>query len=135
MKPGSKAWNKFMQKIYHWSISIGVLGLTFHYLNLRSEDPSAIIKIATSVMIFVGVIFYCIIWFLSGFVPIQEEPNWELVYPELALGYSDGADLEDFSNELSMEEIQRYNKFRTRIELNVEISKLREELDKLKGKN
>lgn len=134
MKPGSKAWKIFMRKIYHWSISIGVLGLTFHYLNLRSEDPSAIIKITTTIMIFVGVIFYSIIWFLSGFEPIQEEPNWELVYPELALGYSD-SDLEDYSNELTQEEIQKYNKSRTRIELNVEISKLREELDKLKREN
>ena len=134
MKPGSKAWKMFMRKIYQWSISIGVLGLTFHYLNLRSEDPSALIKITTTIMIFVGVIFYCIIWFLSGFEPIQEEPNWELVYPELALGYSD-SDLEDYTNELTKEEIQKYNKFRTKTELNVEISKLREELDKLKGEN
>ena len=30
-----------------------------------------------------GFACYC---FLSAFKPIHEEPNWELVYPELALG-------------------------------------------------
>ena len=38
-----------------------------------------------------GFAFYC---FLSAFKPIHEEPNWELVYPELALGYSDDLDVE-----------------------------------------
>ncbi len=31
-----------------------------------------------------GFAAYCI---LSAFKSIQEEPNWELVYPELSLGY------------------------------------------------
>ncbi len=41
-----------------------------------------------------GFACYCI---LSAFKPIHEEPNWELVYPELALGECD--DIDDINSE------------------------------------
>jgi hypothetical protein len=46
--------------------------------SFQFDRMTALIKITTTIMIFVGMIFYCIIWFLSGFEPIQEEPNWYL---------------------------------------------------------
>jgi hypothetical protein len=131
MKLGSKAWKMFMQKVYRWSISVGVLGLTFHYMNGRTEEPSLIFGLVAKVMVVFGITFYSIIWFLSGFEPIHEEPKWELVYAELALGYSDNKlDVEPLAD--SAEEIKKYDKRRTRTELNIEISKLREELNELK---
>ncbi len=33
-----------------------------------------------------GYSLYCL---LSSFLPVHKDPNWELVYPELALGHSD----------------------------------------------
>jgi poly(beta-D-mannuronate) lyase len=33
-----------------------------------------------------------LIFIFSAFEPIHEDPNWELVYPELALGHSDDLD-------------------------------------------
>lgn len=46
----------------------------------------------------IGFAFYC---FLSAFKPIHEEPNWELVFPELALGESE--DIEEHLNNLKKE--------------------------------
>lgn len=130
MKPGSKAWKMFIQKIYRFSISIGVLGLTFKFIEWKSGDSEGAMSYISSGMVIIGVLFYSIIQFLSGFAPINEDPNWELVYPELGLGHQE-VDLD--KELLSAQENQKYNQYRNRNEMNIEISKLREELDLLKA--
>jgi hypothetical protein len=79
-------------------------------------------------MIVVGACNVSIIWFLSMFEPIQEEPNWELVYPELALGDSEDLD----GDRYTAEERLKYDTYRSKSDMNVEISRLREELEALK---
>jgi gliding motility-associated protein GldL len=43
-------------------------------------------------MLIVGLGTEALIFIFSAFEPIHEDPNWELVYPELALGHSDDLD-------------------------------------------
>jgi gliding motility-associated protein GldL len=43
-------------------------------------------------MLVVGLSTEALIFIFSAFEPIHEDPNWELVYPELALGHSDDLD-------------------------------------------
>ena len=82
MKPGSKAWKKFMAKLYGWGAAVVIVGALFKIEHL----PGA------SLMLSVGLGTEAFIFFMSAFEPIHEDPNWELVYPELALGNSDELD-------------------------------------------
>ena len=59
------------------SISILLIGGVF-YLN-RFTGGVALLTI--------GGLSLAVHSFLRAFTPIYEEPNWELVYPELALGH------------------------------------------------
>jgi len=131
MKPGSKSWHMFMQKLYRWSIALGVLGLTFHYINTHSEGTSPLLHSMAIIMILVGACTVSIIWFLSAFEPIQEDPHWELVYPELSLGDS-VSEISGDDQVLSPEERAKYTVYRTKTQINIELSKLREELEALK---
>lgn len=82
MKPGSKAWKKFMAKLYGLGAAVVIVGALFKIEHL----PGA------SLMLTIGLLTEAVIFFFSAFEPIHEEPNWELVYPELALGHSDELD-------------------------------------------
>jgi gliding motility-associated protein GldL len=46
-------------------------------------------------MLIAGLGTEALIFVFSAFEPIHEDPNWELVYPELALGHSDELDHEN----------------------------------------
>jgi len=76
MKPGSKNWKKFMAKLYGWGAAVVIIGALFKIQHWPYADLMLIIGLGTEAFIF----------FFSAFEPIHEEPNWELVYPELALG-------------------------------------------------
>jgi gliding motility-associated protein GldL len=70
----TKAWKVFMSRLYGWGASIVILGALFkiqHY-------PYA------GVMLVVGMVTEAIVFFFSAFEPLHEEPDWSLVYPELA---------------------------------------------------
>jgi gliding motility-associated protein GldL len=45
-----------------------------------------------SPMLVIGLSVEALIFIFSAFEPIHEDPHWELVYPELALGHSDDLD-------------------------------------------
>ena len=68
-------WYKLMMpKLYGWGASIVILGALFkieHY-------PGASIMLAT------GLGMEAVIFFFSAFEKQPEEPDWSLVYPELA---------------------------------------------------
>lgn len=77
-KPGSKSWKNFMKYVYGWGASIVIIGALFkleHY-------PGA------SIMLIIGLGTEAIIFFFSAFDPMHEDPDWSLVYPELAEDYS-----------------------------------------------
>ena len=82
MKPGSKAWKKFMAKLYGFGASVVIIGALFKIQHWPFAGPMLVAGLGTEAIIF----------FFSAFEPIHEDPNWELVYPELALGNSDDLD-------------------------------------------
>lgn len=78
----SKGFKNFMAKLYGWGASVVLIGALFkinHY-------PGA------QIMLIVGLSTEATIFFFSAFEPPHVEPDWSLVYPELAgmyEGYSD----------------------------------------------
>ncbi len=82
MKPGSKAWKNFMAKLYGIGAAVVIVGALFKI----QHWPGA------GIMLTVGLGTEAIIFIFSAFEPIHEDPNWELVYPELALGHSEELD-------------------------------------------
>ncbi|MDG1776446.1 MAG: gliding motility protein GldL [Crocinitomicaceae bacterium] len=91
MKPGSKAWKQFMAKLYGIGAAIVIVGALFKIMHWPFAGPMLVIGLGTEAFIF----------FFSAFEPIHEDPNWELVYPELALGNSDELDHEALSSRKS----------------------------------
>lgn len=76
----SSGWKAFMSKLYGWGASIVIIGALFkiqHY-------PMA------GTLLFIGLMTEAIIFFFSAFEPLHEEPDWSLVYPELAGVPEDG---------------------------------------------
>lgn len=70
----SRGFKNFMAKLYGWGASVVILGALFkinHY-------PGA------EYMLIVGLGVESIIFFFSAFEPPHVEPDWSLVYPELA---------------------------------------------------
>lgn len=84
MKPGSKGWKNFMAKLYGIGAAVVIIGALFKIMHWPFADIMLIAGLGTEAVIF----------FFSAFEPIHEDPNWELVYPELALGHSDELDHE-----------------------------------------
>ena len=82
MKPGSKGWKKFMAKLYGFGAAVVIVGALFKIQHWPGASLMLIIGLSTEALIFI----------FSAFEPIHEDPNWELVYPELALGHSDDLD-------------------------------------------
>jgi len=76
MKPGSKKWKNFMAKLYGIGAAIVIVGAMFKI----QHWPGA------SAMLVAGLTIEALIFFFSAFEPIHEEPDWSLVYPELASG-------------------------------------------------
>jgi len=87
MKPGSKGWKKFMSKLYGFGAAIVIVGALFKIQHWNFFFP-----FQAGVLLTVGLLTESIIFIFSAFEPIHEDPNWELVYPELALGHADDLD-------------------------------------------
>lgn len=76
MKPGSKKWKNFMAKLYGWGAALVIVGALFKI----EHWPFA------SVFLVIGLTTEAVIFFFSAFEPPHEDPDWSLVYPELATG-------------------------------------------------
>lgn len=77
MKPGSKGWKNLMSKLYGIGASIVILGALFKI----EHWPGA------SLMLIVGLGTEALIFCFSAFEPIpHDDPDWTLVYPQLASG-------------------------------------------------
>lgn len=87
MKPGSKKWKNFMAKLYGWGAALVIVGALFKI----EHWPGA------SLFLVIGLSTEAIIFFFSAFEPPHEDPDWSLVYPELATG--DHAEGDDFRKE------------------------------------
>ena len=89
MKPGSKAWKKMMGKVYGIGGGIVIIGALFKIMHWTGAE----------LMLIVGLGVEACIFFISAFEPIHEDPNWELVYPELALAHDEDFDVHAFIDE------------------------------------
>ena len=89
MKPGSKAWKKMMGKVYGIGGGVVIVGALFKILHWPFAD----------IMLIVGLLTEAAIFFISAFEPLHEDPNWELVYPELALAHDEDFDIHGFIEE------------------------------------
>lgn len=74
-------WKKFMQQLYGWGAAVVIIGALFKIMHY----PGA------NIMLPIGLGVEAVIFAFSTFEPLHQDPNWELVYPELALGHADDA--------------------------------------------
>src|ERR1035438_4759753 len=76
----SRGYRNFMAKLYGWGASIVIIGALFKINHYTGADLMLIIGLGTESMIF----------FFSAFEPPHVEPDWSLVYPQLAGIYHGG---------------------------------------------
>jgi gliding motility-associated protein GldL len=80
----SKGFKNLMTKLYGIGASVVILGALFKINHYPGAD----------IMLIIGLLTEAIIFFFSAFEPAHVEPDWSLVYPELAgmyEGFSDPA--------------------------------------------
>jgi len=75
----SKQYKHFMAKLYGWGASVVIIGALFKINHYTGADIMLIIGLGTESLIF----------FFSAFEPPHVEPDWSLVYPQLAGMYHD----------------------------------------------
>jgi gliding motility-associated protein GldL len=71
-----------MSKLYGFGAAIVIFGAMFKIQHWPGASPMLVLGLSVEALIFI----------FSAFEPIHEDPHWELVYPELALGHSDELD-------------------------------------------
>ncbi len=76
-----RGFRNFMAKLYGWGASVVILGALFKINHYPGADYMLIVGLGTEAIIF----------FFSAFEPPHVEPDWSLVYPELA-GMYHGSD-------------------------------------------
>jgi len=74
INPNSKRFKNGMAKLYGWGASIVILGALFKLQHWTGAGA----------MLTIGLTIEAIIFFFSAFEKPHEEPDWSLVYPELA---------------------------------------------------
>lgn len=72
----SKRWKLMQNYIYSWGASVVLIGALFKLEHL----PGA------PVFLGVGMSIEAIIFFISAFEPLQELPDWKVIYPQLRTG-------------------------------------------------
>ncbi|ALO16077.1 gliding motility-associated protein GldL [Salinivirga cyanobacteriivorans] len=70
----SKTYKTIMKYVYGWGASVVLAGALFKIQHYPGAGAMLVAGMSTEVLIF----------FLSAFEPLHEEPDWTLVYPELA---------------------------------------------------
>ena len=70
----TRGYRNFMAKLYGWGASVVIMGALFKINHYTGADTMLIIGLSTEAMIF----------FFSAFEPPHVEPDWSLVYPQLA---------------------------------------------------
>ena len=74
INPNSKKFKNLIAKLYGWGASIVILGALFKLMDWPGAGAMLTIGLGTEAVIF----------FFSAFEKPHEEPDWSLVYPELA---------------------------------------------------
>jgi gliding motility-associated protein GldL len=76
----TKKFKNFMSKLYGWGAAVVILGALFKINHYPGAELMLIVGLSTEALIF----------FFSAFEPPFVEPDWSLVYPELAGMYHEG---------------------------------------------
>jgi gliding motility-associated protein GldL len=79
----TRKYRNFMAKLYGWGASVVIIGALFKINHYAGADIMLIIGLGTESIIF----------FFSAFEPPHVEPDWSMVYPQLA-GIYHGDDLD-----------------------------------------
>lgn len=69
-----KKWKSFMAKLYGFGAAIVIIGAMFKIQHWPGAGPMLVVGLSTEAVIF----------FFSAFEKPHEDPDWSLVYPELA---------------------------------------------------
>ena len=80
-QPGSKKWKGVMAFVYGWGGALVIIGAMFEIQHWPGASPVLIGGLSVEAVIFI----------LSAFEPLHEDPDWTLVYPELAVPDADHA--------------------------------------------
>lgn len=72
----NRIWKVFMSRLYGWGASLVIIGALFKIMHWPFADYALIIGMGVEAVVF----------FFSAFEHVPEEPDWKLVYPELAGG-------------------------------------------------
>lgn len=80
----TRGFRNFMAKLYGWGASVVILGALFKINHYTGANAMLIVGLGTEAAIF----------FFSAFEPPHVEPDWSLVYPELA-GMYHGVEVEE----------------------------------------
>lgn len=75
----SKKFKNFMAKLYGFGAAIVIIGALFKIQHYPGSD----------ILLPVGLLTEAVIFFFSAFEPPHQEPDWTLVYPELAGMYDE----------------------------------------------
>ena len=70
----AKWYKTMMPKLYGWGASLVILGALFKINHYEGAD----------IMLLIGLGMEAVIFFFSAFEKPHEEPDWSLVYPQLA---------------------------------------------------
>lgn len=77
-----KKWKSFMAKLYGFGAAIVIVGAMFKIQHWPGAGPMLVVGLSTEAVIF----------FFSAFEKPHEDPDWSLVYPELAGIPGEGGD-------------------------------------------
>lgn len=70
----TRGYRNFMSRLYGWGASVVIIGALFKINHYMGAD----------IMLIIGLSTESIIFFFSAFEPPHVEPDWSLVYPQLA---------------------------------------------------
>jgi hypothetical protein len=84
MRPGSKGWILFIQKLYCFSEALLLLAIVAKFLLWHMPELKSPLMVSMiNVSLMAGVFNLAIIHVFAMFAPVQQRPNWALVYPKL----------------------------------------------------
>jgi gliding motility-associated protein GldL len=92
----SRGFKNFMAKLYGIGAAVVIMGALFKITHIPGANT----------MLFIGLTTEAVIFFFSAFEPPHVEPDWSLVYPELAGMYHGVADLGDDLPEFMEDELE-----------------------------
>lgn len=97
----SRGFKNFMAKLYGIGAAVVIIGALFKITHIPGADT----------MLFVGLTTEAVIFFFSAFEPPHVEPDWSLVYPELAGMYHGVEDITDDLPEFLEDDLEEEEDF------------------------